>query len=63
MALGADFYLDVLLGGLGLDDVTAMAGNGRLVQGRMDVLLHANSPQFCNFCAISARRLIYNRKL
>ena len=40
MALRANFHLDVLLGRLSLDHVAAVAGDGRLVQGRMDVLLH-----------------------
>ncbi len=44
MALGANFHLDILLGRLCFDYVTAVAGNGCLEQCRMDVLSHQNSP-------------------
>ena len=46
MALGANFHLDILLGRLCLDHIAAVAGDGRLVQYGMDVLLHGDSPQF-----------------
>ena len=43
VTLGADFHLDILLGGTGGDHVTASAGNGSLFILGMDVL-HRRSP-------------------
>ena len=40
MALGADFYLDILLCGTGLYNVAASAGYGSLLIIRMDALFH-----------------------
>ena len=40
MALGANFNTDILLGGAGLDNITASAGNGSLAIVRMDLFLH-----------------------
>lgn len=41
MALGADFDLDILLSGLGLDNVAASTGNSGLLVIRMDTLSHS----------------------
>ena len=43
VALGANFYLDILLCGTGLDDVSAVAGNGSLLILGMDTFLHFSS--------------------
>jgi hypothetical protein len=43
VALGADFHLDILFGGAGLDHIAANAGNGRVVVGWMDAFFHFNS--------------------
>ena len=46
MALGANFDVDLRLGGTGLDDVAACAGDGAVNVIRMDTLLHSFSPHF-----------------
>ena len=46
MALGANFDVDLRLGGTSLDDVTASAGDGAVNVIRMDTLLHSFSPHF-----------------
>ena len=40
MALGADFHVDLGLGGAGLDDVAARAGDGAVNVLGMDTLFH-----------------------
>ena len=41
MALGADFHVDLGLGGAGLDDVAARAGDGAVNVLGMDTLFHS----------------------
>ena len=41
MALGANFDVDLGLGGTSLDDITASAGNGAVNVVRMDTLFHS----------------------
>ena len=41
MALGANFDVDLGLGGTSLDDITASAGNGAVNVVRMDILFHS----------------------
>ena len=41
MALGTNFHADILLGGAGLDHVTAGTGDGGLLVVGMDALLHS----------------------
>ena len=44
MALGADFYSDVLLGGTSLYNFAASAGDGSGLVVGMDSLFHRQSP-------------------
>jgi hypothetical protein len=44
VALGADFNLDVLFGGAGLNDLAACASDGRLLVLGVDTFLHFSSP-------------------
>ena len=44
MALGADFHVDLRLGGAGMDDLTAGAGDGAVHILGMDALFHYGSP-------------------
>ena len=46
MALGANFDVDLGLGGTSVDDITASAGNGAVNVVRMDTLFHSFSPHF-----------------
>ena len=46
MALGANFDVDLRLGGTGLDDVAACAGDGAVNVIRIDTLRQSFSPQF-----------------
>ena len=41
MALGANFDVDLGLGGTSVDDITASAGNGAVNVVRMDTLFHS----------------------
>ena len=44
MALGADFYGDVLAGGAGLDDLAAGAADGGTLIVGVNTVLHINNP-------------------
>ena len=46
VALRADFHVDLGLGGAGLDDVAARAGDGAVNVVGMDTLFHSFSPHF-----------------
>ena len=46
MALGANFDVDLGLGGTSLDDIAACTGDGAVNVIRMDTLLHSFSPHF-----------------
>ena len=46
MALGANFDVDLGLGGTSVDDITTSAGNGAVNVVRMDTLFHSFSPHF-----------------
>ena len=46
MALGANFDVDLGLGGTSLNDVAACAGDGAVNVVRMDTLFHSFSPHF-----------------
>ena len=58
VALGADFDLDIALGGAGLNHIAAVAGDGALFKIRMNSFLHFSFTSFGLFANTAAHQFL-----